>query len=132
MGLAIGTGYYRLASILLGAVLSIQFLLRSGANWIDRRSGLINPQTVYRIAVKFDEAARGSFDSRWSEFRGQGGISIIGAVDKLEGDKTNFFEASFRLSDTRAGEIVHWGEGLARVDGVTSVEWSQKESGGDD
>ena len=132
MGLAIGSGYYRLAVILLIAVLSIQFLLRPAANWIDRRSGLINPQIVYRVAVRFEEAVRSSFDARWSEFTSRGGILIIGAVDKLEGDAINFFEASFRLSDERAMEVAQWAEGAARIEGVSSVEWSQKDSSADD
>ena len=132
MGLAIGTGYYTLAGILLAAVLAIQFLLRSAANWIDRRSGLINPQNVYGVSVTFEETARESLYHAWSDFTARNGISIINCIDKLEGANKRVFEATMGLSDARAREMPHWGEKLSRIAGVISAKWSRKDAGAED
>ncbi len=132
MGLAIGTGYYRLAGILLVAVLAIQFLVRSVANWIDERSGLINPQITYNISVKFEEAARDSLYKAWSAFSSRSGVCIIDCVDELEGGDKRVFEASLGLSDARSSEMIEWGEKLSRIAGVTSAKWSRKDASGED
>ena len=132
MGLAIGTGYYRLAVILLAAVLSIQFLLRSAANWIDKRSGPVNPQIDYVISVKFDERARDPLYAAWSEFIAREGISVLDCEDRIESDKKHVFEASLGVPDADTREMHRLAERLAGIDGVTGAKWSRKETGGED
>src|SRR5436853_6789271 len=93
LGLAIGIGYYRLAVTLLAAVLVIQLVLRSAANWIDRRSGLLAPQTTYDVVIRFEERARDAVCGRWSEFSAHEGISVPKCLGRIESDEGRMLEA---------------------------------------
>jgi putative Mg2+ transporter-C (MgtC) family protein len=125
MGLAIGAGYYKLAPALLVAILIIQVALRPVAAAINKRSGMITPTVTYHLSVKFKPGAADSVHSAWSAFTGQTGVLIM-SFGETQGDTLEAaLEASFGLSELRAGEITALTEKLAAIPGVTRSLWSQ-------
>src|SRR5438876_5500711 len=70
IGLAAGSGYYKLAWFVLAVVLAAQFSLRWAANWIDRHSGQVVPQITYRLVVRFIPSVSENILSAWSAFAG--------------------------------------------------------------
>ena len=125
MGLAIGAGYYKLAPALLVAILIIQVGLRPVATAINKRSGLITPAVTYHLSVKFRPGAADSVHSAWVAFAGQSGVLTV-RFGETQGEASEAaLEASFGLSELRAGEITRLTQRLAAIPGVTRAEWSQ-------
>lgn len=126
MGLAIGAGYYKLAALVLIAVLAIQLLLQRLANWIDSRSGLITPNLSYHLLVSFVPAAADNIRSTWSSFASQAGVSVVRYRETVKGSSECMLEISFGLSEAQAPKLPLLGQKLLATQGVTQAEWSQE------
>src|SRR6476646_3990476 len=57
IGLAIGRGYNGLAVLVLLFIVFIQFVERGLANWIDRKTNFVSPDTRYTLEVRFESHA---------------------------------------------------------------------------
>jgi putative Mg2+ transporter-C (MgtC) family protein len=125
MGLAIGAGFYKLASILLVTILLIQIVLRPVATAINKRSGMITPLVIYTLQVSFRAEAAEAVHSIWSAFAAEDGVLIV-TVSESKPDATEMaLDASFGLSDLRASEMILLGQSLAAIPGVSKAGWSQ-------
>jgi len=125
MGLAIGQGFYKLAPIILGAVLIIQVPLRWITNFIDKRSGLVSPLVIYHLSIAFEPSAGDAIRSAWSSFASRRGVSVFSYVETQSGAQA-LIEASFGLSDQRALEMTDLGHNLASLPGVIRAHWSSE------
>ena len=126
MGLAIGAGYYKLAGIVLVAVLAIQFLLHWVANWIDSRSGVITPHLTYHMFVSFIPSVADCIRAIWSAFAAQPGVSILRYSETGKDASEAVLEVSFGLSEAQARNLPILGQKIAGMQGVTHAEWSQE------
>lgn len=125
MGLAIGQGYYTLAPALLVTILTIQVALRPVVKAINKRSGLTIPLVTYNLYVNFKPGAAQAVHSIWSAFVAKTGVSIV-TISESNPDATEMaLEASFGLSELRAGEMTLLGQSLAVIPGVSKATWSQ-------
>jgi putative Mg2+ transporter-C (MgtC) family protein len=125
MGLAIGAGFYRLASILLVTILLIQIALRPVAVAINKRSGMITPLVTYTLRVSFIAQASDAVHSTWSGFAAKDGVSIMTINESTSDAAEMALDASFGLSDLRASEMTRLGQSLAAIPGVSNAGWSQ-------
>ena len=125
MGLAIGAGYYKLAPVLLLTILVIQVALRPVATAINKRSGLITPLVIYNVQVSFNAEAAEAVHSSWSAFAGKAGVLIMTVSESKTDGAETVLEASFGLSDLRAGEMTALGQSFAAILGVSKATWSQ-------
>ena len=125
MGLAVGSGYYKLAWFVLAVVLAAQFSLRWAANWIDRHSGQVVPYITYRIVVSFMPPASESILSAWSAFAGQSGVSTLHFSQTLAHSSESLLEASFGLSEARVRDLTAFSQKIGEIQGVSRIEWSQ-------
>jgi putative Mg2+ transporter-C (MgtC) family protein len=132
MGLAIGQGYYKLASVILVAVLIIQLPLRWITNFIDKRSGLVSPLVIYHLSIAFAPSAGDAIRSAWSSFALRRGVSVISYSETQSGETEFLIEASFALSDLHSGEMTDLGHNLASLPGVIRVHWSSDTTAGQD
>jgi putative Mg2+ transporter-C (MgtC) family protein len=126
MGLAIGQGFYKLAPVILGAVLLIQVPMGWISRFIDRRSGLISPRVLYHLKVSFAPSAGDALREAWSSFASKSGVSIINYSETQSGESEALLEASFGLSELRSREMTALGHDLARLPGVTLAHWSSE------
>jgi len=126
MGLAIGQGYYRLAPLMLAAILIIQFPMFWVARFIDKRSGLISTQVMYHLDVLFTPSAGETVRSIWASFAKLTGVQVITFGEAQSGAGETTLEASFGLSELRAKEMADLGQRLAQVPGVVNARWSQR------
>jgi putative Mg2+ transporter-C (MgtC) family protein len=124
MGLAIGQGFYKLAPIILGAVLMIQLPLRWITSFIDKRSGLVSPLVIYHLSISFAPSAGDAIRSAWSSFASRRGVSVMSYSETQSGESQALIEASFGLSDQRSREMTDLGHNLASLPGVTRAHWS--------
>jgi len=125
MGLAIGEGYYSLAPLILTAILIVQVTLHWLTTWVDKRSGLITPLVTYHVQVNFNPSATEEVRAAWSAFAARNGVSVTRYSETLDNSSEATLEASFGLSETRAGELPSVGQKLAKIPGVTKARWSQ-------
>lgn len=123
MGLAIGQGFYKLAPVILGAVLIVQLPLRWVTSFIDKRSGLISPLVIYHLSIDFAPSAGDTIRSAWSSFASRRGVSVISYSETQSGDSQALIEASFGLSDQLSLEMTDLGHNLASLPGVIRAHW---------
>lgn len=125
IGLAVGSGYSKLAWFVLAVVLVAQFSLRWAAAWIDQRSGQVVPQITYRLVVSFIPSASESVRSTWSAFTGQSGVLILHFRETLGKDSESLLEACFGLSEGRVCDLKALCQKIGEIQGVSRIEWSQ-------
>src|SRR6476660_4369119 len=68
MGLAIGQGFYKLAPVILSAVLLIQVPMAWISKFIDKRSGLVARSVLYHLKVSFAPSAGDPIRAAWLSF----------------------------------------------------------------
>jgi putative Mg2+ transporter-C (MgtC) family protein len=132
MGLAIGQGFYKLAPVILGAVLIVQLPLRWITSFIDKRSGLVSPLVTYHLSVSFAPSTGDAIRSAWSSFASRRGVSVISYSETQSGDSQALIETSFGLSDQRSRELTALGHNVASLPGVTRAHWSSDTTTGQD
>src|SRR2546428_2728024 len=125
IGLAVGSGYSKLAWFVLAVVLVAQFSLRWAAAWIDQRSGQVVPHITYRLVVSFIPSASESVRSTWSAFTGQSGGLILHFKETLGNDSESLLEACFGLSEGRVCDLKALCQKIGEIQGVSRVEWSE-------
>jgi putative Mg2+ transporter-C (MgtC) family protein len=123
MGLALGTGYYTLAWRLLLVVLAAQFALRWLASFIDRRSGFFLPDTTCHVEVRLANSVVDDFESLWSDFIAQTGISISRTKQTKRTEAETAFESSLNLAGNRVLQLQELLGKINTMPGVTTTEW---------
>src|SRR5262249_527827 len=127
IGLAIGRGYNKLALLVLGFIVVIQFVERQLANLIDRRSEFIAPDVDYTLEVQFGPRAVGFVREQWREFAKKPGVDIIRYVETQSSDSNTVLQTVTRLSVNRVQDLTGIAQRLLSLDGVNRAEWSQRQ-----
>ena len=127
MGLALGGGHYRLALLLLAAVLIIQLPLRWVARFIDNRSGFISPTEIYQLAVTTSRQSAPSVRAQWAEFASHKGVLVRSSSDSDSEDGNVKIATTFGLSEDRLEHFAGLPSRLRGIPGVSAVECSQTE-----
>jgi putative Mg2+ transporter-C (MgtC) family protein len=125
MGLALGQGYYRLASYILAVVLITQFSLQWASSYINRLSGLKMPLPNYRLSVGFDSAKIESIRSVWADFVQEFGLSVTSYREERTGPSETVLEASFELSEAPVDGANSLVQSFALVDGLIRIDCQQ-------
>src|SRR5215471_16108185 len=76
MGLAIGQSSYHLAIYIFGTVIIVQFSLRWGTDYINRRSGMIDKSATYELSIRFEESSVEAVRKIWTEFMDEPSVSV--------------------------------------------------------
>jgi putative Mg2+ transporter-C (MgtC) family protein len=126
MGLAIGQGFYKLAPIILSAVLLIQVPMAWISKFIDKRSGLISRSMLYHLKVSFATSAGDPVRAAWSSFASRTGVSIVSYSETQRGESECVLDSTFGLSELRSTEMTALGHDLAGLPGVTLAQWSSE------
>jgi len=125
MGLAIGGGHHRLGWMILLVVLAIQFFVRWLANWIDARSGFINPNIIYKVVVSLAPAAAENIRSSWSFFANQHGVATVHYQEFQTVPSELQIQAEVGLSEAQAEQLTGLIQRFSQTKGVVRAEWSE-------
>jgi len=125
MGLALGQGYYELASYILAIVLITQFSLQWAANYINRRSGLKLPLPKYRLSLGVDSSKIERVRKVWADFVKEFGVSLNSYREERAGPSEIVIEASFELSGAPVDGANSLVQPFAQVDGLNHIDCQQ-------
>jgi len=125
MGLALGQGYYELASYILAVVLITQFSLQWATNYINRRSGLKIPSPIYRLSLSLDSSKIEGVRKAWSDFVQEFGVSVKSYREERTCPSEMVLEASFELSGAPVNGASSLVKPFAHVDGLIRIDCQQ-------
>jgi putative Mg2+ transporter-C (MgtC) family protein len=125
MGLAIGAGYYALAWLILGIVVTIQFVQHGLALWIDRRSHFISAQATYQLEVELAREAEAAVHGAWAEFTARRGVAVHRFSETQSGDGQSLLQSRLGLSEMRVQELTAFARSIAEMRGVRRAEYSR-------
>lgn len=120
MGLALGGGYYALASLAFVAVLASQFPLRWADHWMERRFPSEIPILSYRLRARMLPSAAEAAQSVWGMFVGETAAEVKSLATHRENDEV-LLEADFGIQDTGTGALVTFNNALAGIPGMQAL-----------
>jgi putative Mg2+ transporter-C (MgtC) family protein len=125
MGLALGQGYYELASYILGVVLITQVSLQWATNYINRRSGLKIPLPTYHLSLGCESSKIEGVRKVWSDFVQEFGVSVTRYREERAGPSEIALEAAFELSGAPVDGANSLVQLFAHIDGLTRLDCQQ-------
>jgi uncharacterized membrane protein YhiD involved in acid resistance len=123
VGLAIGGGFYPLASVLLAAVLTIQFPLRWAEERLERSIGSLAPSFSWTVRI---EGNRQAVDRLWARcLDGRTDAAPVNrvAIRRRHERDDVVLVAELQLSDAQALGVVALADEPA--DGIATVRWTR-------
>ncbi|HYM59381.1 MAG TPA: MgtC/SapB family protein [Thermoanaerobaculia bacterium] len=125
MGLAVGSGHYRLGTIVFVSILVVQFVTRAIAIRIDRRASnraASQPHLLFEIEAEApSEAAVDTIDAAWSRFGALPGVTTNRRAIQRSGSGL-IWRGSFDTAAEPVSDLPRLEHEILAVDGVTRVE----------
>lgn len=125
MGLALGGGYYHLATAVLLAMLCVQTVVRWGERLIDQRFGLMIPLSTYHIVIGFSPATAEMVRQAWLAFAASANVNVTAYREASMGTTESLLEATINIPAKQSGRVTPLCQQLATTPGVLKVSWTQ-------
>jgi putative Mg2+ transporter-C (MgtC) family protein len=121
LGLALGSGYYGVASALFVAILLVLLLLKFADNWVEDHSPMLPEGPSHKLAISFDPAAEPAVRGLVEAFTARPGAIVWRSVEKRS--LPSEWELELALVSRRAADLAALARELGARSDVLRVEW---------